>query len=272
MQLRVKLSQICLGISPLHWTDSQGTMRDTTNPQTNGATSSTPPPVPAEFPSQLPAMTLPPFFQGFTGAPGQMPFMFPHSFMPHVHGMGFPPPVQGSPTATIDLTEGSQKRGSQDCLTDRSKPTKKKKVVKKKKKIEVVELDDTKEDVELMKQFGPWKDHWVIQLITVRSEMQNTFSAPPKQGIVCYQFVLYFVFFFSPKHISHICYVCSVHCSFIWCQHCVPSTAQFFWPNADAFCPILLCLPHFWPLLCTLFRLQSFHYRASGAEQKGFSL
>ena len=122
-----------------------------------------------------------------------------------------------------------------------------------------------------MKQFGPWKDHWVIQLIAVRSEMHNTFSAPPKQGIVCYQFVLYFVFFFSPKHISHICYVCSAHCSFIWCQHSVPSTAQLFWPNADAFCPIFLCLPHFWPLLCTLFRLQSFHYRASGAEQKGFS-
>ena len=95
-------------------------------------------------------------------------------------------PCKAVPPPTIDLTDGSQKRGSQDCLTDQSKATKKRRVAKK--KIEVVELDDTKEDVEVMKHVGPWKDHWVIQLIAVRGEMHNTFSAPPKQGNVFYQY------------------------------------------------------------------------------------
>lgn len=160
-------------------------MRDGNGSKPNGGTGSTPPPVPAEFRSQLPVMSPPPFFPGFAGAPNQMAFMFPHSFMPHVHGVGFPP-VQGSPAATIDLTEGSQKRGPQECLTDQSKSAKKRRGLKK--KTEVVELDDTKEEVELLKHAGPWKDHWVIQLITIRGEMQNTFSATPKQGIVFLQF------------------------------------------------------------------------------------
>ena len=109
-----------------------------------------------------------------------MPFMFPHSFMPHVHGLGFPPPVQGSPPAIIDLSDGSHKRGPQECLTNQSKPAKKRKAPKN--KIEVVELDEAKEEVELLKNVGMWKDHWVIQLISIRGEMHNTFSAPPKQG------------------------------------------------------------------------------------------
>ncbi|KAG0580545.1 hypothetical protein KC19_4G181000 [Ceratodon purpureus] len=134
---------------------------------------STLPPMPADFHSQLPMMTPPPFFQGFTGSPNQMSFMFPHTFMPHVHGVGFPPPVQGSPSAPIDLTE-------------QSKPAKKRRVVKKKK--EGVKMDVTKEELELLKHVGPWKDHWVIQLITIRADMHNTFSAPPKQGIVFLQF------------------------------------------------------------------------------------
>ena len=177
--------------------DSQGAQQDSTSPNSNAPTGSTPPPV--EFRSQPPVMPPPPYFQGFPGAPNQMPFMFPHSFMPHIHGMGFPPPMQGSPPPTIDLTDGSQKRGSQDCVTDQSKPTKRRRVAKK--KIEVVELDDMKEDAELMKHVGPWKDHWVIQLIAVRGEMQNTFSAPPKQGNVVCQCVLppcFFFFFFFP--------------------------------------------------------------------------
>ena len=101
--------------------------------------------------------------------------------MPHVASFGFPHPTHGNANATIDLTEGPHKRAPQECVTDQSKPAKKRKNLKK--KPEIVELDDNKEDVELSKNIGPWKDHWVIQLITIRGEMQNTFSAPPKQGI-----------------------------------------------------------------------------------------
>ena len=79
----------------LPWMDSQGAKQDITGPNSNAGTGSTPPP--AEFRSQLPVMTPPPYFPGFPGASNQMPFMFPHSFMPHIHGMGFPPPVHGSP-------------------------------------------------------------------------------------------------------------------------------------------------------------------------------
>ena len=77
-------------------------------------------------------------------------------------------------------------------MSDQSKPAKKRKTPKK--KPEIVELDDGNEDVELSKNIGPWKDHWVIQLITIRGEMQNTFSAPPKQGI---EFALIFGMFIS---------------------------------------------------------------------------
>jgi hypothetical protein len=80
------------------------------------------------------------------------------------------------------LSESPQKRGPQEKLTNPPKTAKKRKAVKK--KPEIVELDDGKEDVELVKNIGPWKDHWVIQLITIKGEMQNTFSAPPKQGIL----------------------------------------------------------------------------------------
>ena len=48
--------------------------------------------------------------------------------------------------------------------------------------MDIVNLDDTKDDVELMKNAGHWKDHWVIQLVNLRGEMQNMFVAPPKQG------------------------------------------------------------------------------------------
>ena len=50
-------------------------------------------------------------------------------------------------------------------------------------KLNFFDLDDAKEDVDLLKIVGHWRDHWVIQLITIRGWMQNTFSAPPKQGI-----------------------------------------------------------------------------------------
>ena len=162
--------------------DSQGTTRDASGCNPNGATGGIPPPVMPEFRSQRPGMTPPPFFQGFSPLPNQMPFLFPHSFMPHVGGMGFPPPAQGSPSATIDLSEVSQKRGPQECIPDQSKSAKKRRGPKK--KPEIIELDEAKDEVELQKHVGHWKDHWVIQLITIRGEMRNTFSAPPKQGIL----------------------------------------------------------------------------------------
>ena len=64
-------------------------------------------------------------------------------------------------------------------------PTRKKRVVRK--KPEIVELDD---DVELLKTGHHWKDHWVIHLISLPGEMQNTFNSPPKQGV----FLFYFLF------------------------------------------------------------------------------
>ena len=53
-----------------------------------------------------------------------MPFLFPHSFMPPVPGVGFaPPPSQSASAATIDLTAGSMKRGSRDSVMEPSKIT-----------------------------------------------------------------------------------------------------------------------------------------------------
>ena len=107
-----------------------------------------------------------------------MPILYPHSYMPPIPGFGYGVPPQGPLVATIDLTEGSQKRGPQDFGIDHSKSNKKKRVVRK--KPEIVELDD---DVDLLKSGHHWKDHWVIHLISLRGEMQNTFNSPPKQGV-----------------------------------------------------------------------------------------
>ena len=64
------------------------------------------------------------------------------------------------------------------------------------KKSEIVELDDAKDKVDVVKSGGHWKDHWVMQLITIRGEMHNTFSAPPKQGTPPNSFFLVFCFGF----------------------------------------------------------------------------
>ena len=89
-----------------------------------------------------------------------MPFLFPHSFMPPPPGTGFAHPTQGGPSATIDLTAGSQKRAPQECGADQSKSTKNRRVARK--KPEIVKLDDVKDEVEVLKSGGHWKDHWVI--------------------------------------------------------------------------------------------------------------
>ena len=93
--------------------------------------------------------------------------------MPPVPTFGFGPPAEGTPSATTDLTEGSQKKGTQESVIDLSKKIKKRRAPKK--KAEVVILDNNKNDVDLLKNSCHWKDHWVIQLVTMREEMQNTF-------------------------------------------------------------------------------------------------
>ena len=93
--------------------------------------------------------------------------------MPPVPAFGFGPPAEGTPSATTDLTEGSQKKGTQESVIDLSKKIKKRRAPKK--KAEVVILDNNKNDVDLLKNSCHWKDHWVIQLVTMREEMQNTF-------------------------------------------------------------------------------------------------
>ena len=139
-----------------------------------------PQPSTTEFGAQRPPMAPLPFFQGFGGAGNPMPFLYPHSFMPPIPGFGFGGAPKASPSATTDLTDVSLKRGPKESVIDLSKSIKKRRAPRK--KVEVVELDDTKDDVDLHKNSCHWKDHWVIQLVTLRGEMQNTFSAPPKQG------------------------------------------------------------------------------------------
>ena len=101
--------------------------------------------------------------------------------MPPIPGFGSPNPTQGTPSATIDLTEGSQKRGPQQTVLDHFKSNKKRRTPRK--KLEIVKLDDAKEDVELLKNAHHWKDHWDFQLISVWGEMKNTFNAPPKRDV-----------------------------------------------------------------------------------------
>ena len=64
------------------------------------------------------------------------------------------------------------------------------------KKPEIVELDDSKDDVEVLKNAHHWRDHWVIHLISVRGEMQNTFNSPPKQGVPLEFIFPFFLFLF----------------------------------------------------------------------------
>jgi hypothetical protein len=60
---------------------------------------------------------------------------FSQSFMPSDQRVGFPLPSQGGPAATIDLTAGSQKRSSQECVTDPSKSNMKRRAPRKKHEI-----------------------------------------------------------------------------------------------------------------------------------------
>ena len=143
-----------------------------------------------EFQGPRPPIPPPPFFHGFGGAGNPMPFLYPHAFIPPIPGFGFGSPPQGSPSTTTNLTEESKKRALKESVIDLSTPPKKKRAPRKKPVI--VDLDDNKCDSDPFKNSCHWKDHWVIQLITLRGEMQNTFSAPPKQGVFHILFPLTF--------------------------------------------------------------------------------
>ena len=160
--------------------DFTGSQRDAGSGNMNVATNVPPPTQANEFCEVRPNIPHAPYFQGYTGMGNHVPFAFPHPFMPQSIVGGFAPPPPVNPAVTIDLTDGSQKRPSIECVGEQSKPNKKKRAPRK--KVDIVNLDDTKDDVELMKNAGHWKDHWVIQLVNLRGEMQNMFVAPPKQG------------------------------------------------------------------------------------------
>ena len=178
--------------------DFQGTIREGDNvnlPAVSNGRPTLPPIAPTtaavvDIHSQRPSIQHAPFFQGFYGMGSQLPFLFHHPFMAQTPGPQFAPSANSIRASPIDLTGGSQKQAPEECITDQSKPTKKRRIQRK--KPEIVELDDIKDEGDVPKNVGHWKDHWVIQLITVRGEMQGIFSAPPKQG----KFVSCFSFFF----------------------------------------------------------------------------
>ena len=170
--------------------DSQVPLPHVGSSNANNSSNSNPHVGGGEFHTQRGGIPPPPFFQGFQPFGGQMPFMFPPSFMPPIRGLGFaPPPSHSAPTTTIDLTEVHHKRSTQEGVVAPSKTIKKKRALKK--KVDIIELDDAKDEVDAIKTRGHWKDHWVIQLITVRTEMHSTFFAPPKQGTNHNSFFLY---------------------------------------------------------------------------------
>ena len=74
---------------------------------------------------QRPSISPTPFFHGFHGAGNQLRFLYSHSYMPPIPGFGFSAPAQGTPSTTIDLTEGSLKQGPQETVIDHSKSNKK---------------------------------------------------------------------------------------------------------------------------------------------------
>ena len=160
--------------------DFQGNARSPSTKYANSAPGSPPTAGAHDMRAVRPGMHHVPFFQGFHHMGNQMPYLFPHPFMPASSGAAFTSPTRVIPNATIDLTEDTKKRAPQECLTEQSNPTKRRRG--KGKKPVIVDLDDAKEDVELIKNAGHWRDHWVIQLISIRGEMQNIFSAPLKQG------------------------------------------------------------------------------------------
>jgi hypothetical protein len=98
--------------------ESQGNVQDVGTTNHTGVTGGPHPVANPSIFAQRPPIPPTPFFHGYPGAGNQMPFLYPHSYMPPIPGFGFGAPAQGSPSVTIDLTEGSQKRGPQGSVND----------------------------------------------------------------------------------------------------------------------------------------------------------
>ena len=97
----------------------------------------------------------------------------PFSFSPGPHGM-WPGPLMNSIMQPLH----GDKRYSLETGELVPVQKKKKRVSRKK-----VKTDNAVEE----EGSHQWKVHWVIHLITLRGEMQETFSGPPKQGIFSIQ-------------------------------------------------------------------------------------
>ena len=84
------------------------------------------------------------------------------------------------PLMEVKLEEAAKRKGTQ-----RPRKTKRK-----------LDLHDLiEEQVEEVKQGGPWKEHWVVNLITLRGELSDMFTGPPKQGYhVCHISLYIFLF------------------------------------------------------------------------------
>ena len=176
--------------------ESQGNLPEASGPNANAFTGGIPLVTGTAISGQRPSIPPTPLFHGFRGPGNQLPFLYSHSYMPNIPSLGFGAPPKAIPSATIDLTDGEHKRSPQESVLEQSKSAKKRRAPRK--KPEFVELDDAKEDVELLKNAHHWKDHWVIHLISIRGEMQNTFNAPPKQGVPLefFLFLLKFLLYF----------------------------------------------------------------------------
>ena len=98
-----------------------------------------------------------PFFLGFPHHGSQMPFLYPHSFMPPLPGVGFAPLIQGARNDIAEFATTSQKRFLQECATNQFKFTKKQKMAWN--KPVYVELDNVKKKVEYLKSVGHWNNH-----------------------------------------------------------------------------------------------------------------
>ena len=137
--------------------DSQGPTRDVGPNNPIHVSAANPPAMGGKLRAQGSSIPPAPFFPGFPHHGRQMSFLYPHSFMPLPLGVGFAPPVHGAGSGIAEFTVASQKRSSQECDTYQSKSIKKRRVARK--KLEIVELDDVKDEVEVLNSVGHWKDH-----------------------------------------------------------------------------------------------------------------
>lgn len=138
--------------------------------------------------SNCPAMGSDSNTQGSTTIPmspffGKFPhpgFIFPQPFVHSLPGMHFPPASNISASLPVGFNTGNEKVELSEVDAIPTKISKKRRIARK--KPEITQVDGVKEEIDVSKSNVLWKDHWIIQLITLRGEMHSAFSAPPKQG------------------------------------------------------------------------------------------